>query len=126
VAARAGPVKLIASTREESSIAVSTQDGRIVLESAREEAFELWIAGIDGSGLLPLTHFNGPERGYPQWSPDGTRVAFNSHPEGPPAIFTFGVDGAFPCGLSMATCLHGQRMGGRSTFYGSSPNPESC
>ena len=90
---RSGPVKLLASTREESSVDVSPDGTQIVFASARTGAFELWLARTDGVGLRRLTHFNGPETGYPRWSPDGKRIAFNSYPDGQPAIFVVAAEG---------------------------------
>ena len=84
---RSGPVKLIASTREESAVDISPDGQQLVFASARSGGFELWIASIDGSHLRRMTYFNGPETGYPRWSPDGKRIVFNSYPGGQPAIF---------------------------------------
>jgi len=93
---RSGPVKLIASTREESGVDVSPDGRMLVFASARTGPFELWTAGIDGSRLRQMTHFNGPETGYPRWSPDGKRIAFNSYPTGQPAIFIMPAKGGSP------------------------------
>jgi Tol biopolymer transport system component len=81
------PAKLVASTREESSVDVSPDGTRIAFASARTGGFELWVADVDGSRAQQLTDFKGPETGYPRWSPDSRRIAFNSYPEGRPAIY---------------------------------------
>jgi Tol biopolymer transport system component len=92
-AEHSAPVKLVASTREESSVDVSPDGTRIAFASARTGGFELWVANADGSQVQQLTDFRGPETGYPRWSPDGTRVAFNSYPEGKPAVYVVSAEG---------------------------------
>ena len=87
------PAKLVASTREESSVDVSPDGTRIVFASARMGGFELWVADADGSRVRQLTDFGGPETGYPRWSPDGTRIAFNSYPDGKPAVYVVSAEG---------------------------------
>ncbi len=39
--------------------------------------YDIWVVGIDGTGLVRLTDFAGPD-GWPAWSPDGDRIAFTS------------------------------------------------
>jgi Tol biopolymer transport system component len=86
-AQNSAPTKLVASTREESSVDVSPDGTRIAFASARTGCFELWVADADGTRVQQLTDFRGPETGYPRWSPDGTRVVFNSYNEGKPAVY---------------------------------------
>lgn len=81
------PVKVVASTREESSVDVSPDGSRIAFASARTGGFELWVSDVDGGRAQQLTDFRGLETGYPRWSPDSTRIAFTSYPDGRPAIY---------------------------------------
>src|SRR5207237_504391 len=38
---------------------------------------DLWLAGVDGSSDIQLTH-NNSTNNHPRWSPDGSRIAFIS------------------------------------------------
>jgi Tol biopolymer transport system component/DNA-binding winged helix-turn-helix (wHTH) protein len=74
-------------------------DGRrIVYCSARSsDAFELWVAGLDGSPPERLTHGPGQWQCSPAWSPDGTRIAFDSlTADGSWHVWTIGADGGTP------------------------------
>jgi acetylornithine deacetylase/succinyl-diaminopimelate desuccinylase-like protein len=54
------------------------EDGsKIVFESTRSGAYEVWMCRSDGSDLVQLTRFNSVS-GTPRWSPDGQQIAFDS------------------------------------------------
>lgn len=56
-------------------------DGRIVFQSYRDGNFNLYLCGVDGSGLRRLTE--GPyDHREPRFSPDGQRIAFSSDRDG--------------------------------------------
>ncbi|MFL6292563.1 MAG: hypothetical protein ACJ759_16850, partial [Thermoanaerobaculia bacterium] len=80
------PVGLRATGREEavtrgshrvSSCAVSPDGRRIAFHAALPRE-ELFVAGVDGSGLRQLTHDGFKDR-QPVWSPDGRRLLFYSN-----------------------------------------------
>jgi len=53
---------------------------------------DLWIANRDGSGARLLAHTDGNDE-WPSWSPDGTRIAFQSDVAGHSDIYVVNVDG---------------------------------
>jgi Tol biopolymer transport system component len=78
--------KFLTSTTIESGPQFSPDGSRIVFESTRSGAYEIWLCRNDGSNLLQLTHFN-TVTGTPRWSPDGEQIAFDSRAPGNADIF---------------------------------------
>ena len=71
------PVQSIGSTRSELNAQFSPDGSRIVFESMRSGAQELWVADQDGRNALMVSSFNGRLGGTPAWSPDGQSIAFD-------------------------------------------------
>ena len=71
------PSATIGSTRLELNAQFSPDGNRIVFESLRSGAQELWVADADGRNAQQLTSFNGRRGGTPAWSPDGQSVVFD-------------------------------------------------
>jgi Tol biopolymer transport system component/DNA-binding winged helix-turn-helix (wHTH) protein len=78
--------RFLSSTTIESGPQFSPDGSRIVLESTRSGAYEVWECRNDGSNLVQLTHLNSVT-GTPRWSPDGQRIAFDSRAPGNADIF---------------------------------------
>src|SRR6266478_3189927 len=89
------PDKFISSTRMESGPQFSPDGSRIVFESTRSGAYEVWMCRSDGNGLTQLTHFNSLS-GTPRWSPDGQQIAFDSASRGNVDIFVIDSQGGSP------------------------------
>ena len=89
------PEKFIASTRMESGPQFSPDGSKIVFESTRSGAYEVWMCRSDGNGLTQLTHFNSLS-GTPRWSPDGQQIAFDSASRGNVDIFVIDSQGGSP------------------------------
>jgi Tol biopolymer transport system component len=56
---------------------------------------EIWF-DKDGSNARQLTSFGGPQVTTPRWSPDSSRIAFDSNAEGEYDIWMIGEDGGRP------------------------------
>ena len=70
-------------------------NGRVVFASTRYPATnqELYSVNPDGTGLARLTWSATGEQ-YPSWSPDGSRIAFESSAEGASSIHVMNADGS--------------------------------
>lgn len=79
--------KLIFSTRIQRVPQYSPDSKKIVFESDRSGAHEIWLADADGNNSVQLTSFNGPQTGSPNWCADGHRIAFDSRASGLSAIY---------------------------------------
>lgn len=67
-----------------SHLAYHVEDGPIA---------DVWIAGIDGSLAVNLTREQGHSR-YPDWSPDGRTIYFESDRNGETALYRMNRDGS--------------------------------
>jgi Tol biopolymer transport system component len=54
---------------------------------------EIYVVRSDGAHLRNLTNAPGSNEWGPAWSPDGTRIAFNSDREGMPQVYVMRADG---------------------------------
>jgi Tol biopolymer transport system component len=88
--------KLIYSTRIQRVPQYSPDGKKIVFESNRSGAHEIWMADVDGSNLIRLTSFNGPQTGSPSWCSDGRRIVFDSRASGLSAIYIEDINGQVP------------------------------
>src|SRR5262245_42575982 len=68
-----------------------TPEGSIVLTSDRDGDPELFVLGPDGEARQ-LTDNDGDDTN-PDWSPDGSRIAFTSDRDGDLEIFVMNADG---------------------------------
>jgi Tol biopolymer transport system component/DNA-binding winged helix-turn-helix (wHTH) protein len=87
------PVKLISSTRYDSSAQYSPDGKRIAFRSDRSGSNEIWLCDSEGQSPVQLTHVGGPLAGSPRWSPDGQYIAFDSRHEGQSHIYVISADG---------------------------------
>jgi Tol biopolymer transport system component/DNA-binding winged helix-turn-helix (wHTH) protein len=78
--------KFLVSTTIESGPQFSPDGSKIVFESTRTGAYEVWLCRSDGSNPIQLTHLN-TVTGTPRWSPDGEQIAFDSVASGNAEIF---------------------------------------
>jgi len=87
---------VLSSTRSEFDPQYSPDGKMIAFQSFRSGYPEIWVGRPDGSALIQLTHFNGPETASPYWSPDGKWVTFDSRVEGVATIFVIAAAGGDP------------------------------
>ena len=66
--------------------------------SNRDGNSEIYIVNADGSNLVNLTNNPSTDR-CPVWSPDGSKIAFNSNRDGNEAIYVMNTDGSNPTRL---------------------------
>jgi Tol biopolymer transport system component/DNA-binding winged helix-turn-helix (wHTH) protein len=72
-------VKLIPSSRAQWDAQYSPDGKRIAIASKRSGLQGVWISSDDGTNLVQISNPNYVS-GSPQWSPDGNKIAFDSHP----------------------------------------------
>ena len=88
-------VKLIASTRAESSPQYSPDGSRIAFWSVRSGNEEIWVCNGDGSNPVQLTSLKSSS-GTPRWFPDGRRIVFDFQKEGQTDIYVIDTDTRVP------------------------------
>lgn len=88
--------RFIYSTRIQRVPRYSPDGSKIAFESNRSGSHEIWLAEADGSNLVQLTSFNGPQTGAPAWCSDGQRIAFDSRASGVSAIYEEDIDERVP------------------------------
>ena len=96
----AHPFKRLTDRQEDT--APAAYGDRVAFMSNREGNWEIYIIGLDGSGLQRLTK-NAANDGLPTWSPDGKTLAFVSDQGGAWAVWAMSPDGSnmrrlFPIG----------------------------
>ena len=94
-----GIARPVARSSVKDTNAQFSPDGqRMAFCSARSgDAFEVWVAGTDGSKPERLTRGPGRWQCSPTWSPDGKRIAFDSQAEdGSWHVWTIEVQGGTP------------------------------
>jgi Tol biopolymer transport system component len=81
-------------------------NGKVAFETNRDGNSEIYVVNPNGSGLVRLTS-NTATDSDPAWSPDGTKIAFESNsdprgtnPEGDMEIFVMDADGTDPVQLT--------------------------
>ncbi len=70
----AAPVQTYTSTLDQNGAQYSPDGKHVAFDSARSGLWSVWMADTDGSNLVQISH-EGPA-GFPRWSPDSQRVAF--------------------------------------------------
>lgn len=80
--------------------ATLSADGNVVVYAWHPETTanaDLWLKTVDGEGTRQLTNTPDVSEKWPQWSPDGQRIAYTSLVKGkPPSVFTVSPLGGWP------------------------------
>jgi Tol biopolymer transport system component/DNA-binding winged helix-turn-helix (wHTH) protein len=91
----APPVQMYMSTRQQKNGQYSLDGKHVAFGSARSGTWSVWSADIDGSNLVQISH-EGPA-GYPRWSPDSQKIAFEMiEPSGHFGVYTAGISDRVP------------------------------
>jgi Tol biopolymer transport system component/DNA-binding winged helix-turn-helix (wHTH) protein len=88
--------RLIGSTQWESGPQFSPDGQKIVFQSGRSGANEIWVCDSNGLNPVQMTRFGGLGAGTPRWSPDGRRIAFDARTGGNTDIYVIYTDGGTP------------------------------
>lgn len=89
----ASPAVAVAQTSNLIATLDASRDGRWLVYQTSVPQEDLFIVHPDGTGLRRLTNDKFKDR-HPRWSPDGTRIAFNSNRGGRYEIWTIRADGS--------------------------------
>jgi Tol biopolymer transport system component len=84
--------KVVYSQYSEKNAQPSPDGTRIVRQSKRTGASEIWSTSVEGNDPLQLTHL-GVFSGTPRWSPDGRWIAFDSRPKDHSQIYVVDLEG---------------------------------
>ncbi|UCF38378.1 MAG: serine/threonine-protein kinase [Acidobacteriota bacterium] len=84
---------------QDSNPSVSPNGDRILFNSDRTDAFEVWVTASDGSDPYQLTHF-GRHCGRANWSSDGTRIVFDSNINQAWGVYVIDAEGGVPSRLT--------------------------
>ena len=68
---------------------------------------QIFTQNVDGTGRTQLTSFTGASAAHPQWSPDGTKIAFASNASGNMQIWSMNPDGTGQTNLTNDGALGG-------------------
>ena len=90
--ATAGPVTKLTNFRF-AYPSLSPDGQRLVYQSNVTGQWELFVMGVDGTGVVRLTDDDSEEM-MPDWSPDGGRIAFVSNRTGDLDVYTIRPDGS--------------------------------
>lgn len=115
------PAVVVATQQPASDLAPTdatapTPDGSIVfMREGADGRFQTWTACVDLSNAVQLTSTPDTEAGWPVWSPDGTRIAFNANFDDPDRsdgldiwdIYTMAADGGDVVRLTRSPGLYG-------------------
>jgi hypothetical protein len=73
------------------------------LESVRDFNYEIYVMNADGNGATQVSNSPGSDEFNPRWSPDGSKVAFESIGASDYEIISVNVNGDDPANLSQST-----------------------
>jgi uncharacterized repeat protein (TIGR01451 family) len=94
--------------------AVQSSNGKIAFQSYADGDYDIYTMDADGSNVQNLTDAFGPFTDTdPSWSPDGTRIAFNSDraQTGGSDIFVMNEDGSNQVSLTESGQIPGENFG---------------
>ena len=75
--------------------------------STRSGDAEVWIANADGTNQTRLTTMKASVTGWPTWSSDGSRILFDSNPNGTYQLYVISSAGGEPTQLTTGSSTNG-------------------
>ena len=66
--------QMFISTRQQNNAQYSPDGKHVAFDSARSGTWSIWLADANGSNLVQMSHEGAA--GYPRWSPDSQKIAF--------------------------------------------------
>jgi Tol biopolymer transport system component/DNA-binding winged helix-turn-helix (wHTH) protein len=75
------PVRLISTTRNQVCPQYSPDGKHIAFASNRGGPLEIWMSDPDGTNVVQLTNLKNMATGTPSWSPDSSKIVFDSRTE---------------------------------------------
>jgi Tol biopolymer transport system component len=104
---------------------LSLDGTKIVFESHRSGAWDIYSMNSDGSQVVQLT--NTTQNYEPDWSPDGSKIVFHSYRDGYNAIYVMNADGSEQTRLTNSTletcCATWTPDGTKVTYFSWLPEP---
>ena len=97
------PMRLSASTRDDTNPQPSPDGKRIAFSSNRSGSLEIWVSGSDGLNPMQVTSLGRGLNTWPTWSPEGRFIAFNSDISGNWDIYVVESQGGQPRALTTWT-----------------------
>jgi len=97
------PVKLISSTREQTCPQYSPYAKHIAFSSTRGGSAEIWMSDPDGANVVQLTNLRNLITGTPSWSPDNSKIVFDSRTNGHADLYIVDISERIPHKLVTST-----------------------
>jgi serine/threonine protein kinase len=72
------PIRLISTIRDQACPQYSPDGKHIAFNSNRGGFSEIWMSDPDGTNVVQLTNLKNVSTGTPNWSPDSTKIVFDS------------------------------------------------
>lgn len=91
----------VTSTRNDYYPHISSEN-HLAFISTRTGLPEVWRAEADGTNPVQVSQMNSESTRHPAWSPDGTKIAFDSHANGQFDIYILDAEGGMPAQITTA------------------------
>jgi Tol biopolymer transport system component/DNA-binding winged helix-turn-helix (wHTH) protein len=91
-------VQMYISTRQQKNCQYSPDGKHVAFDTTRSGTWSVWLADTDGSNLIQISQTG--IAGYPRWSPDSRKIAFEmTGPSGHLGVYTVDISDRVPTKL---------------------------